>query len=287
MLVALAIVALLVGLLLPAIQKLRESAARARCANNLRTIGAGMHAHHDAKSRFPHGVRSYQGSAIHDSSWTWMTYLLPYVGQEALWEQAESFAKGGGKNWYPWYNPVLGQGQQLYTCPNDPRGILVVNDPEVWKTPVGLTMYLGNSGTTRTALDGVLYVDSKVQIGQITDGLSSTIAAGERPPSTDLVYGWWFAAHGYDGYGSGDCVMTSADAALAEHFGCPPPAADKTGLLPGSVNSQCDSAHWWSVHPRGAQFLMADGSCRFVGYGDNRVVRALATRAGNDGMKRD
>ena len=282
MLVALAIVALLVGLLLPAIQKLRESAARARCANNLRTIGAGLHAHHDTKSRFPRGVRSYQGSAIRDSSWTWMAYLLPHVGQEPLWREAEAFARGGGNNWYPWHNPVLGHGQPLYTCPNDPRGVIVVNDPEVWKAPVGLTMYLGNSGTTRTALDGVLYVDSKVSLSQIRDGAANTILVGERPPSADLVYGWWFAAYGYDGYGNGDCLLTSADPTAAEYFGCPPPAVVKTGLVPGSVNDQCDSAHWWSVHPQGAQFLMADGSCKFLSYGDGRVVRALSTRAGND-----
>jgi prepilin-type N-terminal cleavage/methylation domain-containing protein/prepilin-type processing-associated H-X9-DG protein len=287
MLVAVAIVVLLVGLLLPAIQKLRDSAARARCANNLRRIGAGLYAHHDAKAHFPHGVRSYQSSAIPDSSWTWMAYLLPYVDQEHLWKQAQTFARGGGTSWYPWHNPALGQGQQIYTCPNDPRGVLVVNDPEVWKTPVGLTMYLGNSGTTRTALDGVLYVDSKVRVDQITDGLGSTILVGERPPSTDLLYGWWFAAYGWDGYGNGDCVLTSADAALAEHFGCPPPTVAKTGLVPGNVSNQCDSAHWWSVHPHGAHFLMADGSCRFAGYGSNGAVRALSTRAGNDAVGGD
>jgi prepilin-type processing-associated H-X9-DG protein len=145
-------------------------------------------------------------------------------------------------------------------------------------------MYLGNSGSTRTSLDGVLYVDSKIQLGQITDGTSSTIAVGERPPSADLGFGWWFAAYGWDGYGNGDCVMTSADTEMAEneHFSCGPNAAAKTGLVPGNVHNQCDTAHWWSVHPNGAQFLMADGSCRFATYGNNKVIRAMATRAGRE-----
>jgi prepilin-type N-terminal cleavage/methylation domain-containing protein len=281
MLVSIAIVAILVGLLLPAIQRLRDAAARTRCIHNLKQIGAGLHAYHDANARLPHGVRAYLGSQISDSSWTWMAYLLPYVGQEPLWQQAEAFAAGGGKNWYPWHNPVLGVGMKLYTCPNDPRGVIVVNHPSVWKSQVGLTMYLGNSGTTRNALDGILYVNSRIQFRDILDGAGNTIAVGERPPSADLGFGWWFAAYGWDSYGNGDCVMTSADAEMAEYFGCQP-AASKVGLVPGNVNDQCDSAHWWSVHPHGAQFLMADGSCRFLGYGNNAVIRALATRAGDE-----
>jgi prepilin-type N-terminal cleavage/methylation domain-containing protein/prepilin-type processing-associated H-X9-DG protein len=284
MLVVIAIIVILIGLLLPAVQKLRQAAARAACANNLKQIGIGLHQYHAAKSRFPHGVRSYEGSAIRDSSWTWLAYLLPYVEQDATWKQAEAFANGPGTNWYPWDNPALGQGMKLYTCPNDPRGVLVANDPAVWKSPVGLTMYLGNSGTSRTTFDGVLFVNSKVTLPEITDGTANTIAVGERPPSADLTYGWWFAGYGWDGYGNGDSVMTSSDESMAGYFGCRPPTAGKVGLAPGTAKNHCDSAHYWSNHSTGAQFLFADGSCRFISYADSGVIRAAATRAGNDGM---
>src|SRR5205823_3834875 len=83
---------------------------------------------------------------------------------------------------------------------------------------MAITGYLGNSGTTSTSKDGVLFQGSKVTIQGISDGTSNTILVGERPPSSDLDFGWWFAAYGYDGKGNGDCVMTSNDLAIATYF---------------------------------------------------------------------
>ncbi len=281
LLVVIAIIAILIGLLLPAVQKVRSAAARIQCTNNLKQQGIALHSYHDAMGYLPNGNSPYLGSASFYNSWTWMGYILPYIEQDNAFRQAETFARSGGVNWYSWYNPVLGYGMKVYTCPSDPRGILVTNDPNVWSYPVGLTMYLGNSGLTTNSFDGVLFLNSKVKIVEITDGSSNTFLVGERPPAADLVYGWWFAAYGLDGQGNGDCVLTTADLTVASYFNCANPAA-KIGLVEGNVRDQCDSAHWWSQHTGGAMFLFGDGSVRFINNSKNPILPLIATRAGGE-----
>jgi prepilin-type processing-associated H-X9-DG protein len=135
----------------------------------------------------------------------------------------------------------------------------------------------------------VLFMGSKVKLPHINDGTSNTIMVGERPPNSNLEYGWYFAAYGWDGRGNGDCVMTSADTAMANYFassyGCDTTnMALKTGLHPGKVNIGCDAGHYWSVHSGGAQFLMADGSARMVSYNNNNVIAAMSTRSGGEAV---
>src|SRR5256885_2343285 len=84
LLVVLAIIAVLMGFLLPAVQKVRDAAARIRCANNLRQIGLAAHQFHDSKGRFPAGMRWQGGKDPYRLS-SWLTHLLPYVEQSSLW----------------------------------------------------------------------------------------------------------------------------------------------------------------------------------------------------------
>ena len=291
LLVVIAIIAILIGLLLPAVQKVREAAARTQCINNLKQMGLGLHNYHDAIGVLPKGFSTYTSAAPFEGAWSWQAQITPYIEQDNIYRQARTFATGGGNNWYAWYNPMCAQVIKIYTCPADARGSqLYIGEPGIRNQ--ALTGYLGNSGTTSAALDGVLFRDSKVTLVQISDGTSNTFLVGERPPNSNLEFGWWLAAYGYDGRGNADCVMTSNDLALANYFianysaspnlPCDGTAANKIGLRTGRPNVGCDAAHYWSFHTVGSQFLMGDGSCRMISYTNTGILPALSTRAGGE-----
>jgi prepilin-type N-terminal cleavage/methylation domain-containing protein len=292
LLVVIAIIAILIGLLLPAVQKVREAASRTQCTNNLKQQGLGLHNYHDANGALPKGYSRYTSAAPREGAWSWMAQIMPYVEQDNAYKQAKAFANSGGSNWYAWYNPVCSLKQKVYTCPADPRGTQVYPGPPHGIADQALTTYLGNAGRTSTSMDGVLFYESNVHLTHITDGTSNTILVGERPPNSNIEFGWWFAAYGYDGRGTGDCVMTSNDIAIANYFianysaspnrPCNGTAAQKIGLQPGHPDIGCDAAHYWSFHPNGSMFLMSDGSVRLITYGNNSIIPALTTRAGGE-----
>jgi prepilin-type processing-associated H-X9-DG protein len=149
---------------------------------------------------------------------------------------------------------------------------------------VSLGSYLGISGIDYLGREGVLFQGSGIRMADILDGTSSTLAVGERPPSPDYWYGWWYAAEGQaPGSGSGDTVLGVCEVKAANA-----PFASQCSRGPfqyaaGQVNEQCDFLHYWSLHPRGGNFAYADGSVHFVGYEiAPEVLKALATRAGGE-----
>jgi prepilin-type processing-associated H-X9-DG protein len=278
LLVVIAILAVLLGLLLPAIQKVRAAAQRIQCANNLKQLGLALHHYHDAQSALPPGVTSRRrGEPFPRMSW--LARLLPYLEQDQLW-QATVAAYDYRRS--PFVNPPhLGFATpvKVFACPADGRTLLPQTTHRGRR--VALTSYVGVLGKAYDQTDGVLFRDSQVRLTDITDGTGNTLMAGERPPSADLWYGWWYAGYGQAGTGSADMLLGVRE----RNFGGPYVSACPRGPYQrraGRLDEQCDLFHFWSLHAGGAHFLFADGSVHFVRYAADAVLPALATRAGGE-----
>jgi prepilin-type N-terminal cleavage/methylation domain-containing protein len=279
LLVVIAVIAILIGLLLPAVQKARDAAARTKCLNNLRQIGLALHGYEQTRQGLPPGV---QVAAAPDRMYlsSWLTQLLPFVEQAPLWQTTQDAYR---QNPSPFANPPhlgLATVVPLFTCPSDDR----VSSPQTslrTNNRIALTSYLGVIGRDLVSKDGVLYADSRTRFAEITDGLSNTVAAGERPPSTDFQFGWWYAGAGQVFTGSCDMILGVREVnALPVVPGSCPPGAYAFG--PGRFSNQCDMFHFWSPHVGGGHFLLADGAVRFLGYDAADLLIPLSTRAGGE-----
>ncbi len=279
-LVVLGIIAVLVGLLLPAVQRVREAAARAACASNLKQIGLALHNYHDTQTRFPPGF-SLQADGSRYPYLGWTGRILPYVEQDSLWQRIlRAFADDPHP--FIFYGDseqtvIMGIVVKNYVCPSDPRTFQAADKGGVL---IAFTSYLGVSGTASERQDGLLFKDSSVSMSQITDGTSNTLLAGERPPSTDLSFGWWYRGWGQRIDGSAEMLLGVQERDwLGSRYACPP---GPYAYGPGRIANQCDMFHFWSVHPGGANFVFADGSVRFLAYSAQPSMPALATRSGGE-----
>ena len=277
LLVAVGIVTVLLALLLPAVQKVRAAAARVKCTNNLKQIGVALHGYHDVSGRFPPGLHNDLGPSPQPFM-SWNTRLLPFLEGTSMWAKAEeSFARNRNFLRNPPHT-LLGHPLPAFSCPADSRTL----QPKVFAPAfrVAFTAYLGVEGMDQFTKDGVLYLDSQVRVIDITDGASNTLAVGERPPSADGDFGWWYAGWGQSKDGSCEMVLGAMERNVAIKPGECPAGAYSFG--PGNVNNQCDALHFWSLHGGGAHFLFADGSTRFLRYEAASVLPSLATRSGGE-----
>ena len=279
MLVVIAIIAVLIALLVPAVQKVRDAAARAQCSNNLKQIGLASHLFHDANKVLPAGVRYQRGTDPYQFM-SWLTQMLPHLDQGPLWLTTQQAYQQAAS---PFDNPPhvgLATPIAVFVCPMDTRA----SQPQFSQRDnymVAFTCYLGVSGKDLTTCDGVLYPDSHVRMTEITDGASNTLLAGERPPSTDFHYGWWYAGAGQRSTGSLDMLLGVFEQnTLPVTVGSCAPGSYP--FSPGDLGNQCDMFHFWSLHSGGAHFLFADGTVRFLSYSAAPLLPALASRAGGE-----
>ncbi|VTR98653.1 Prepilin-type N-terminal cleavage/methylation domain-containing protein OS=Singulisphaera acidiphila (strain ATCC BAA-1392 / DSM 18658 / VKM B-2454 / MOB10) GN=Sinac_0208 PE=4 SV=1: N_methyl: SBP_bac_10 [Gemmata massiliana] len=293
LLVVIAIIAILIGLLLPAVQKVREAAARMKCQNNLKQLGLAAHNYHGANEKFPPGVNQFSfASAPKFRGVTLFVYLAPYMEQDNLtkdWNLTDPLVN----TTLPAPGPTAKTATlvPILLCPSD-----AINGPN----PVdsgsnrwyALTSYAGNGGgrsydpvaATNDGMFGVIGPGSQtaptgqsVRIGDVMDGLSNTALFGERshtdpnndkaaavvvPPSGQFVnpmgsVGWWANSGGR--LAAGDVTM-SAFAPLNYRVPANPPTdyASFFPLYELRVNS------FGSQHTGGANFALGDGSVRFV-----------------------
>ena len=322
LLVVIAIIAILIGLLLPAVQKVREAAARIQCVNHLKQQGIALHAYHDAVGRFPAahnlpagwggGYRVPSAAAGYDPAtgypldgpfFSWAYHAAPYL---ELGTAAALFNRAA----WPWWqyrpgspaapeNTVNGIPAKVMKCPSDPRSELVSTDQG---GHAALTDYLAVTGRGQFAEDGgqngVIYVNSGVRMAGITDGTSNTLLVGERPASFNLVFGWMWAGSGsYPYFGTTDVVLGVREAVDSQ-----PGSASRDFFRPGTLADPADQHrfHFWSLHTGGGNWLMADGSVQFITYAAGTrsagtvtgisgytVLECLASRNGGEGVSLD
>ena len=281
LLVAIAIVGILVGLLLPAVQKIRESATRNQCANNLRQLGLACHEYHDGRGCFPPG---YIASAEYPSTspgWGWGAFLLPYIEQEALFPQID-FTQPLETS------PAIRTAVKTFLCPADivsPDPFVVTDvllDPVATAAPSSYAATVGNDSSEVDAGtgNGVFYRNSQTRIADITDGTSTTTLLGDR--AWAQTNGIWAGAP--DG--------AVARAGILNNFPFATGPAPTLVLAHNNwINITTDSDggldDFSSNHPMGVNLLFADGSVRFVRSitADGQSRRdfwALGTRAGGE-----
>jgi prepilin-type N-terminal cleavage/methylation domain-containing protein len=277
LLVVIAIIALLIGLLLPAVQKVREAAARIRCANNLKQIGLALHGYHDANGCFPPGYRDPRPDAQPGPGWGWSVFLLPFVEQTNLHAQIdpEHTVFGNGAD-VTVPTPQTLTPLAVFRCPSDPGPPVNANydghatasyRAVAWSRP---KTGIGAKGLMITDIanpTGVLYRNSRTRIADVSDGLSNTIFVAEvcLDDRRDKWGGIWAGSNRKDQFGlwiSG--VIWGIDEGPLRLNG-----PDKWGFC--------------SPHPGTVGALLGDGSVRFVRDSiDPKVPADMASRAGGE-----
>ena len=276
LLVAIAIVATLLALLLPAVQKVRAAASRASCSNNLHQIALALHQHHDAERSLPPATT--YGNKFPYLSWT--AWILPYVEQDAAWREAVTDYRGQLSFSKPVPHRNLARELPIFICPADGRKVGTNPDG----TTAAFTHYLGVAGTKWLYWDGMLYPNSAVKFSDVADGTSNTLMVGERPPSPDNSFGWWYAGSGQAAEGELDShIVTYTWNRTFRAPTCPRDAPYT--FSPGSSDDMCSTFHFWSRHSGGANFALADGSVRFLSYSASSLVPALSTRSGHESVE--
>ena len=283
--VVLSVLGVLMGLLLPAIQRSRGSANRLKCLNNLKQIGLALHHAHDTHGRLPPYRSLPIGSIQPDYLLTWQAQVLPEMDQASLWQLS---AQACAVDPIPFHNPPhLGYSTVIptYVCPSDPRLYSPLTTPS--GDFCAFTSYIGVGGcvTFRSGspmqLRGAMGDVPGIRFTDITDGTSNTLLVGERPPPNSLQAGRWYSVlYGREPNCGPEMILT-VNGGLGSPFDIQCSNA-RTDYFFGRLDNPCDRFHFWSLHPAGANFVLADGSARFVPYSAAGLLPALASRAGGE-----
>jgi prepilin-type N-terminal cleavage/methylation domain-containing protein len=186
LLVVIAIIAILIGLLLPAVQKVREAANRIKCSNNLKQLGLAAHSYHDANDHFPPGIGYYPPAS--GAFGNYLFHLLPYVEQDSLYKSALGsvpFPPPDGPTtvYYPGNNNVYSQRVAVFLCPSDPsvgpNGVVMVNGASFGASCYGPNGLVSGQYdlTTNPPMSNP---QGRTRIADITDGSSNTILHAEK-----------------------------------------------------------------------------------------------------------
>jgi prepilin-type N-terminal cleavage/methylation domain-containing protein/prepilin-type processing-associated H-X9-DG protein len=289
LLVVIAIIAILIGLLLPAVQKVREAAFRMQCQNNLKQIGLGLHNYHDSFQNLPPPRGDLQNPKQVNTFTVyggWMCDLLPFIEQSNLKQALTSYPNFNFATFRANYKTPV----KTYLCPADGRLASATGSHGTFTSYCGVTgsdnsfnlQYLGPT-------NGIFNVNSTgIRLTDITDGTTNTLMVGERPPSSNFNLGMWNTS-------DYDCLLSTQDQIGPLFYGgCTLPGFFKQGnianlMSPASAQSTCggDSNHYWSLHTGGANWCLGDGSVRFMPYSAAAITIPLATRNGGEVVNSD
>src|SRR5262249_41720858 len=279
LLVVIAIIGVLIGLLLPAVQKVREAATLATCKNNLKQIGLAMHTYHDAFKCFPVGYLDPTPWPQTDNGpgWGWGAFLLPYLEQDNLYRQINFKLDVGD----PAHAAVRTTFLKSFFCPSDQRVTtftLTDGGANSWAlAPGSYVACNGNAGVddfpTPPHTGPFLRATQGFTVADITDGLSNTLFVGDR--TIRLSYSTWIG--GPTGALNPFLMAPGEFGAEVTLLMC---HAGPTGPnTPGVFDADSTS----SPHRIGVPFVFGDGSVHFLTNGiDNNTWMALATRDAGD-----
>ncbi len=275
LLVVIAIIAVLIGLLLPAVQKVREAAARTQCLNNLKQIGLAFHTYHDNLGQFPNagsdGPTKDCCNADNRVGWTWMFHILPGLEQDAVYNLPETSAGN---------TQVANTAVKVYYCPSRRKPTIYSNGARSdYAGNGGRNMAeFGKSGMLMRQWAGTLPLPAGTKPNQkramagVSDGLSNTVMAGEKQVHPTTL-----------GSAGGDNEVWNNSGWDQDHvrFGEAVPQPDTDH--PDASKSTHWSVRFGGPHSGGFNAVMGDGSVRFITYGvdsDNWLRLCLV----NDGQ---
>ncbi|HEY7329972.1 MAG TPA: DUF1559 domain-containing protein [Gemmataceae bacterium] len=257
LLVVIAIIAVLVGLLLPAVQKVREAAARTQCSNNLKQIGLACHNFHDVMGHLPPGVLTTVATGVRDDSWAWGTLILPYVEQQNLYNTLGVIQNP--PNLAPKLNAITQTPIKIYRCPSDVGQSVATN---VWYDNYSMSNYVCNRaifGPADGTVYGVVGTPRYFTLIEIKDGTSNTIMVGERDSYRTFAAVWVAKSYGKDD------STASFEGRPGRGMNFPYQAA---GPFPppanASVFSYATRLEWSSMHTNVVGFVFADASVHFL-----------------------
>jgi prepilin-type N-terminal cleavage/methylation domain-containing protein/prepilin-type processing-associated H-X9-DG protein len=300
LLVVVAIIAVLIGLLLPAVQKVRAVAARLKCQNNLKQLALALHGYHDINECFPMGLRSTPPPFVFEVPMRgWPHFLLPYVEQDNLDRRIDYVSGDGTPAWYANNDTPFRTHVKVFECPADsPGGItLLPIEPIIgWARSNYVACFSVDGGfvdpgglwgvddyprlPTRSAL---FNVNLRRAISDITDGTSNTIALAEviaGPDGTGDTRGAWWGVHGAEYSHRLTPNSARPDEIYNTGIWCVPTKSPCVYSAP-SASTQVIGAR--SFHSGGVNVALADGSVRFVGNGiDPSLWRDLASINGGE-----